>query len=102
MKPEKMMKQLTVYCSEELTGKVNLVLHNREIDGYIHMPGIYGNKLKTRGSFEKDLIYPASAFVVFSDDDKIAKVMADLRAYTDQCDVEPCLRMIVTHAEQIL
>jgi len=46
------MKQLTIYCTEELIGQVNQILHNAGIEEYIHMPGLYGNKLKTKGSFE--------------------------------------------------
>jgi hypothetical protein len=95
------MKQLTIYCTEELTGQVNQALHNFQIEEYIHMPGLYGNKLKTKGSFEKDQTYPASAFVVYAAADKIEAVVSELQEYANQCSIKPCLRMAVLATEQI-
>jgi hypothetical protein len=95
------MKQLTIYCSEELIGQVNQVLHNVGIEDYVHMPGLYGNKLKTKGSFEKDLTYPASAFIVHAPSEKIDGIVAELQDYANQCGIKPCLRMVVISPEQV-
>ena len=95
------MKQLTIYGTEELRGQVNQVLHRVALDDYIHMPGLYGNKLKARGSFEKDLTYPASAFVIYASDDKVTQIVAELKEYANQCSIKPCLRMAVSVPEEV-
>ena len=95
------MKQLTIYCTEELIGQVNQILHNAGIEEYIHMPGLYGNKLKTKGSFEKDQTYPASAFLIYAAAEKVETIVAELKIYANQCSVKPCLRMAVLSPEQV-
>jgi hypothetical protein len=95
------MKQLTIYCSMELNNKVNQVLHKYEVEGFIHMPGIYGNKLKQKGSYEKDLTWEASAFVVFPEDQKVRHIIQDLQDFADKCEIKPCLRMVVVPVEQM-
>ncbi len=96
------MKQLTIYCSEELNDSVSQILHHYEIEGFIHMPGIYGNKLKPRGSFEKDLAWQACAFIVFPEDDQLQSLMAELQQFAQKCGESPCLRMVVVAPEQII
>lgn len=95
------MKQLTIYCSEELTDEVNHVLHKYEVEGFIHMPGIYGNKLKPRGSYEKDQIWQAAAFTVFPEENKLTSIMNELQGYARKCNIEPCLRMVVLPVEEM-
>ncbi|NIV94901.1 hypothetical protein GWN42_19440 [candidate division KSB1 bacterium] len=95
------MKQLTIFCSEELTGEVSQVLHKYEVEGFIHMPGLYGNKLKPKGSFEKDLTWQASAFVIFPDETKLSSIIQELSDYANKCEVRPCLRMVVVPVEQM-
>lgn len=95
------MKQLTIYCSEELTHEVSQVLHRNEVEGYMHLPGIYGNKLKAKGSFEKDLAWPANVFIVFPSEEQLTGIVNELQEYVNRCDVEPCLRMVVAPVEQL-
>jgi hypothetical protein len=101
MKQDKLMKQLTIYFTEELTGQVNQALHHAQIEEYVHMPGLYGNKLKVKGSFEKDLTYPASAFVIYAAAETVEQIVAELKDYANQCGVKPCLRMAVVTTEQV-
>lgn len=95
------MKQLTIYCSEELTNEVSQVLHKHEVEGFIHMPGIYSNKLKPKGSYEKDLIWQTSAYVTFPGDEQLTDIMNELKEYANQCKIETCLRMVVVPVEQM-
>jgi len=95
------MKQLTIYCSHELTDEVNRVLHRFEVEGFINMSGLTGNKLKPRGSYEKDLAWSAAAFVVFAEADRLKSITTALKDYADRCEVEPCLRMVVVPIEEI-
>ncbi|MFQ5769715.1 MAG: hypothetical protein ACE5HX_04210 [bacterium] len=97
-----MMKQLTIYCSAELEPDVSQIFHKYEIDGFIHIPGIYGNKLKPRGSLEKDQIWPASGFVLHTDELNIRGIIQDLQNYANKCDIQPCLRMVVTPVEKCI
>ena len=95
------MKQLTIYSSRELTDEVNRVLHDVQVEGFITMSELTGNKLKPRGSYEKDMAWSATAFVVFTEADRVKEITAALRDYADRCEVEPCLRMVVVPIEEI-
>lgn len=95
------MKQLTIYCSEELNDTVNKILHNYEIEGFIHMPGIFGEKFKPKDSFGKDLVWQACAFVVFPGEDQIESILNELQEYANRCKDKPCLRMVVTPIDKL-
>ena len=96
------MKQLTIYCSEELSEQVSQTLHHFDLDGFMHMPGVYGTKLKPKGSFEKDLSWEANAFVVFPGDEQLPGLLAELKEIGSKCGEGLCLRMVVVEAEQIV
>jgi hypothetical protein len=95
------MKQLTIYCSSELNETVNRVLHHYELEGFIHMPEIYGNKPRPKGSYEQDLAWQANAFVIFPNDEQLRGITSELIEFANQCRVKPCLRMVVTPIEQL-
>ncbi len=94
------MKQLTIYCSQELLHTVNQVFHKYEVEGFVHIPGIFGNKLKPKDSREQDLTWQAEAFVVFDEGNKLEGIMRDLQDFANKCDVKPCLRMVLLPIEK--
>ena len=96
------MKQLTIFCSEELENRVSEVLHKFEIESFIHMPGIFGTRLKPKGSYEKDQTWQATAFVIHTIESKIDKIIQELQKFTSQCEIQPCLRLVVTKVEKII
>jgi hypothetical protein len=95
------MKQLTIYCSEEMTDEVSQVLRKHDVEGFIHLPQIYGTKRKPKASFGKDLTWQASAFVVFPNGEQLTGIVNQLQEYAARCEVEPCLRMVVAPIEQM-
>ncbi len=96
------MKQITIYCGEELNEPVTQILHKHEVDSFVHMPELYGTTLKEHGSFQKDLAWQACAYILFIENGKVTNLMADLRELTDHCEVQPCLRVTATPIEQLI
>ncbi len=88
------MKQLTIYCSEELNERITQILHHYELEGFIHMPGIYGNKFKPKGSFTSDLSWQACAFIVFPNESQLQGLVNELREFADKCGESPCMRLV--------
>jgi len=44
------MKQLSIYCSAELSDQVGRVLRRQRIDSFVHMPGSYRSRISEQGS----------------------------------------------------
>lgn len=95
------MKQLTIYCSTELNESVVQIFRDHEIENYVHVPELYGNALKKRGSYERDQVWKANSFVLFLEESVVDKIISDLKGYIDKCEIQPCLRLVVTPIEQI-
>lgn len=95
------MKQLTIYCGEELNETITQLLHKHSVESFMHLPEIYGNTVKPKGSYEKDMVWPASAFILFIDGQELSGIMSDLKEFANKCRVKPCLRLAVTPVEEL-
>jgi hypothetical protein len=96
------MKQVTIYCGEELNEPVTHLLHKHQVGSFVHVPELYGNTMKEHGSFRKDLAWQACAYILFIDDVKVKNLMADLQHLAENCEVQPCLRVTVVPIEQLI
>ncbi|RMF68738.1 MAG: hypothetical protein D6743_02965 [Calditrichaeota bacterium] len=95
------MKQLTIYCSDELNEAVTQVLRHHDLDGFIHVPELYGNRIRPKGSLEQDVTWTASAFVSFPEKEKLDAVVKELEAFANRCRVKPCLRIVVSPVDYV-
>lgn len=95
------MKQLTVYCSEELSEDIQHILHHYDLEGFIHEPGMVATKFKPKGSYGKDMSWQTNIFVVFPEDQQLEGIVGELKHYINACEIEPCLRIIVTSVDLI-
>ena len=95
------MKQLTIYCSDELTEQVGRVLRRQHIDSFVHIPSIYGNRTSSQASINKDIVWHAEAFVVFTEGQQLEAIMNELADFANACEANPCLRMVVTPVEKL-
>jgi len=95
------MKQLTLYCSEELNDRVSQILHHYDLDGYIHNPGLFATTFKPKGSYVKDMAWEAHVYILFLSDEQLQGLLEELKQYINACDIEPCIRIVVTPVELI-
>jgi hypothetical protein len=90
------MKQLTILCSEEIREKIIRTLNRFDTEGYAEVGRVTGNRPKDpRYLDSRDMTWPAAMFVMVADEGKVRQIVDELRAYAGQCDVQPCLRVMV-------
>jgi hypothetical protein len=94
-----MMKQLTIICSSEIAKSVERTLSASGVRGFFHMQGT-GTHVEKKGPYSHDLTWPADTFIVPAEEDKVKTIITKLYSFVGKCDIEPCLRMIVTPIEE--
>ncbi len=97
------MKQLTIYCSDDLRDTVVHALDRAGSEGFLLIPECLGHYFAEPGEVPRTVSWEASVIVVPAmPDDKIDAVVSDLRAHAGHCAIEPCLRITVTPVERLL
>ena len=90
------MKQIMVYCNNEIRDDVIKIINQYEVGGYLEVGEAYGCIPKRKDQLEgKDLTWPASMFIAFDEDKKIKAIFEDLKRLVDRCETKPCLRLVV-------
>ena len=95
------MKQLTILCSSDLSGVVHEALVKAGVEGFLNLPGGTGVKPGAAAPHGRDPRWPAEMFIAPVADPVVPKVMAALGAYAGKCDMEPCLRILVSPLEEV-
>ena len=97
------MKQLTIFCSQDLDDRVVAALDAADVGSFLHVGDATGRQFAERGALPRTISWEASMFVVPAlEESKISLVTRDLSAHAGRCDVEPCLRMVVGSVERII
>ena len=95
------MKQLTVYCSLDIEDDVISILDKVGADGFMRVGGTTGNKFLPHGQVPRVMTWEGSILVVPNANDEVVEsVVQKLGEYVGKCDVEPCLRFVVTPVEE--
>ena len=95
------MKQLTILCSSDLAGAVQETLVRAGVEGFLHVPRAVGVKPGAAAEHGRWPRWEAEMFVVPCEDGVVPRVVDGLRQFTDHCDVEPCLRILVSSLEAV-
>ncbi len=93
------MKQVTVLCSSDLSDVVARALIGIGVEGWLHVPDATAVRPKAAAEHGRIPRYPAEMFVVPAEDAQARAVVEALREYTDNCETEPCLRVLVVPME---
>ncbi len=96
-----MEQQLTIMCSNDLAERVTRTLNRILAEGYLHMPNAFGVKPKEHVLVDKSLSFPASLFIVTSPEPQVQEIVAELKEFSNQCRVKPCLKMIISAVSQV-
>lgn len=99
------MKQLTILCSDNIAENVSMVLEKHiEKDGYVRLTNGYGVKCRVpvEGAYTGRCIpWEAEVFFMALPDETTRLIVDELKHYAANCDIAPCLRMIVSAAEEV-
>ena len=96
-----MIKQLMIFCSSDIANVVSKELSASGIQGYMRLAG-HGTNVEKKTAFSHDLTWPADVFIIPADETKIRRIMSGLKAYAGKCDMEPCLKMILSSVDELL
>jgi hypothetical protein len=96
------MKQLMIFCSRDLEDRVIGVLDQAGIDGFFRTGAATGNKFVPGGRVPRTQSWEAAMFVVPAvAAEKIDSILGALAEYARSCEIEPCLRVIVSSVEAV-
>lgn len=95
------MKQLTIFCSRDLEDRVITALDTAGIEGFARMSDVTGNKFLSKGQVPRTMAWDSLCIIVPADtDERVDEVVGILKQYAGKCDIEPCLRMVVSSVEK--
>ena len=95
------MKQLTILCSADLSATVQEALVRAGAEGFLNVPNASGVKPGAAAPHGRVPRWPAELFLAPVRDEVAKKVVAALRSYAGKCEVEPCLRIMVSSLEAV-
>jgi hypothetical protein len=95
------VKQLTVLCSADLSDTVRDVLVRSGITGFLKVPHAVGSKPGATWQHGRYPTWEAEMFVAPAESEAVDKAVKGLEQYAGQCDVEPCLRIMVSALEAV-
>lgn len=96
------MKQLSIYCSRDLEERVLHALDHAGIEMFLRVPGI-GERFLGRGQLPRTMRWEAALFLVpGASSERIDRVVAELSQYAGECEIEPCLRLVVASVDRVV
>jgi hypothetical protein len=95
------VKQLTIFCSSDLSDIVRDALVHAGVTGFLKVPHAVGSKPGATGQHGRYPTWDAEMFVAAAEAEAVDKVMKDLEQHVGKCDVEPCLRIMVSALEAV-
>ena len=95
------MKQLTILCSADLADKVRDTLTAEKVHGFLQLPNAVGNEPGAAAVHGRVPRWEAEMFVAPVEADAVNGVVERLRDYAGKCDVEPCLRILVSSLDAV-
>ncbi len=97
------MKQLVIYCSEDLEHRVVSSIDRHGAEGYLAIPNAVGHKFLEPGTLPRSVSFEAVMIVVPGASEAcVAGILADLQHMAQQCEIQPCLRVSVLDVEQLI
>ena len=96
------MKQLSVFCSRDLSGQVVRILAQSGIDGFVELGEATGNRFREPGAVPRTLTWEAVWFLVpGAGDGQVDALAGKLKEMAGDCEAGPCLRVTVSRVEQV-
>ena len=95
------MKQLTIFCSSDLSDTVRDVLVRAGVAGFLKVPHAVGSKPGATWQHGRYPTWDAEMFVASAEAEAVKKAVEGLEQYVGECDVEPCLRIMVSALEAV-
>ena len=96
------MKQLTIFCSRDEEEHVVTALDRAGIPGYLRVGDATGHRFLDPGRIPRDMTWEAAMFVVPAvSEERMSAAVKELRAYAGECEIEPCLRIVISPVDDV-
>ncbi len=95
------MKQVTVLCSSDLAETVQDALVGAGIEGFLRIPGAVGVRPGAAAEHGRWPRFEAEMFVAPVPDAAAEAIVAELGSFAGRCEIEPCLRILVSSLEAV-
>jgi len=95
------MKLLTILCSADLSGTVQDVLVRTGVEGFLRIPGAVGVMPGAAAAHGRWPRWEAEMFVTPITEDAVSRAVEALRVHAGHCEVEPCLRILISSLEAV-
>jgi len=90
------MKQLTVFCSRDLEERVVSILDRSGLDGYLRLDDVTGNRFLPKDQVPRSLTWEVVMIIVpGAEPALIDAVRRELQGIAEDCEIEPCIRLLV-------
>jgi hypothetical protein len=95
------VKQLTILCSSDLSDAVRDALVDAGAEGFLQVPGAVGSKPGAAAEHGRYPRWKAEMFLAPASAEVVEKAVARLKHLSDNCEVEPCLRVLVSTLDAV-
>jgi hypothetical protein len=95
------MKQLTIFCSSDLANTVRDALVRAGLQGFLKVPHAVGSKPAATWQHGRYPTWDAEMFIAPAEEDETDRVVAELKGHAGKCEVEPCLRILITPLDAV-
>lgn len=97
------MKQLVIYCSDDLEHRVVSAIDRNGAEGYLRVPNAVGHKFLERERLPRSVSFDAVMIVVPGASEAcVAGILEDLQDVANRCEIRPCLRASVLDVERLV
>jgi hypothetical protein len=97
------MKQLTIYCSRDLEERVVHVLDHAGVEAFFRSSTGTGVRFLPQGQLPRTMTWEALFFLVPAiEEPALEQVIDELQRYSGSCEIEPCLRIVVSTVDRVL
>lgn len=94
-----MIKQLTIICSTEISDMVGKVLSRSGIRGFARFEGTGTNVLE-KSAYSHDLTWQSCVYLIPAEEEQLRGIIDKLKKYAGKCEIDPCLKMILSPVEE--
>ena len=95
------MTQLTLFFSADLLETVRQVLIRAGIDGFLRVPNARGSKPQAAWEHGRTPEWRAEMIIAVAEPDVTERIVTELKDYANRCEVEPCLRILVSSLDAV-
>jgi hypothetical protein len=95
------MKQITVLCNTDLSGKVYDILARSGVEGFVNVPRVVGNRPGAAAAHGRYPRWEAEMFLAAVEPHRLEPVVGALRELAGKCGESPCLRVLVSSLDAV-